>query len=65
MIAHLSSRKCKKTFNFKELKQVTLKFSKRIMTCNDYQKYYQKNYQKIKYLANLFFVRMKRQEKLN
>jgi hypothetical protein len=42
MIHHLSSKKCKKTFTFKELKQVILKFNKRIMMSDDYQKDYQK-----------------------
>jgi hypothetical protein len=42
MIHHLSSKKCKKTFIFKELEQVILKFNKRVMISDDYQKDYQK-----------------------
>jgi hypothetical protein len=44
MIHHLNSKKCKKIFIFKELKQIILKFNKRIMMNYDYQK----NYQKVK-----------------
>jgi hypothetical protein len=42
MIHHLNSKKCKKIFIFKELKQVILKFNKRVMMSDDYQKDYQK-----------------------
>jgi hypothetical protein len=42
MIHHLSSKKCKKILTFKELEQVILKFNKRVMMSNDYQKDYQK-----------------------
>jgi hypothetical protein len=40
MIHHLSSKKCKKTFTFKELEQVILKFNKRVIMNDDYQKDY-------------------------